>query len=95
MNIFIGSKNSNVNFFAKTLVKMKALYKSLDQNVEVRKIKELKTLFQQIKTSTTEDVTLTLPNTKDTFFVTVESSLIGLGCVLFQRKDKKKRDSLK
>ena len=43
---------------------------------------ELEILFQQIKSSITKDVTLNLPNAKHQFFITVDSSSIGIECVL-------------
>ena len=53
---------------------------------------DLETLFQQIKISITKDFTLTLPNSNHPFFITVESCLIRIGCVLFQMTDKGKLD---
>ena len=51
-------------------------------------------LFQQIKSSITKDDTLSLTHTYHPVFVTVISSLHGIGCVLFQKKDKEKLDGI-
>ena len=37
-----------------------------------------------MKSSLTSDTELTIPNTKHSFFITVDASLIGLGGFLFQ-----------
>ena len=63
---------------------MKPLYDLLYKNFKFHWNTDLETLFQQIKTFITEDVTLTLPNTNHPLFITVDSSLIGIGFVLFQ-----------
>ena len=38
----------------------------------------------------TSDTELTIPNTKNPFFITVDASLIGLGAVLFQLNEQNK-----
>ena len=51
---------------------------------------DLETLLQQYKAPPTKDFTLTLPNTNDQIYITVDSSLIGIGCVIFQMNDEGK-----
>ena len=55
-------------------------------------ILNLKHCLDKIKHSNTKNVTLTLPNTKYPFFITVDLSLIGIGCVLFQTNEHGKLD---
>ena len=38
----------------------------------------------------TADTELTIPNTKHSFFITVDASLVGLGAVLFQMNEENK-----
>ena len=38
----------------------------------------------------TADTELTIPNTKQPFFITVDAFLVGLGAVLFQMNEEKK-----
>ena len=71
---------------------MKVLYDLLEQNIKFHQKNLLKTLIQQIKKTITNDVTLTLPNTNHPFYITVDSSLTGIGCVLFQMDKKGKLD---
>ena len=49
-------------------------------------------MFQQIITSMTKDVSPTLTNTKPPFYITVESSVNVIGCVLIQMNNKRKMD---
>ena len=71
---------------------MKPLYDLLIHNIKFKWNKKLETLFKQVQTSITEDVTLTLPNTNYPFFFTVDSYLIGMGYVLLQMIDTQKLD---
>ena len=71
---------------------MKPLYDLLPYNSKFRWNIELETLFQQISTSNTKDVTLTLTNTNRPIFISVDFSLISKGCVLFQTNNKGKLD---
>ena len=50
--------------------------------------------FKQPKTSITKDVTLTLPNRKHPFCITVDSSFHGVGCVIFQMSAKGSFDNI-
>ena len=50
-------------------------------------------MFQQNKTSIIKDVTLTLPGSNLTFFFTVDSSLVCIGCVLIQLNPNGKLDT--
>ena len=80
LKMFIGSINFSINFRDKLTASVKPLYKLLLDVITFHWNNELETRFQQIKTSITKDVTLTIPKTNHTFFVTVDSSLIGIGC---------------
>ena len=71
-------------------VNLKPLYDLLRDCFNFHRNNELETSFQQTKTSITKDVTLTLPNTNHPFFIFVDSSSIGTGCVLFQMSDSDK-----
>ena len=55
---------------------------------------ETETLFKQIQSSITQDVTLTEPNTNHPLFVIVVFPSIGIGCVLFQNNDIGKLDNI-
>ena len=72
---------------------MKPLYDLLHDIIKLHWKNDLKTPFQQIRTSITKDVTPTLPSTNHPFFNIVDSSLIGLACGLFQMNDKVKLDN--
>ena len=39
-------------------------------------------IFQDVKNAMTADTELTIPNTKHPFFITVDASLVGLGCLI-------------
>ena len=51
---------------------------------------EHETLFQQLKMSLTSETELTIPNTKEPFFITGDASFIGLGAVFFQLNEENK-----
>ena len=89
---FIGSMNFYSKFIEKLHVNLKPFYDILHDDTKFHWNDELETLFRKIKHSITKDVTLTLPNTKYPFFITVGSSLIGIGCVLFQMNEHGKLD---
>ena len=63
---------------------MKPLYDLLHDNIKFKWKEELKTLVQQIKSSITDDVTLSLPSTNHPFFNTVVACLTGIGFTLIQ-----------
>ena len=46
--------------------------------------------IEKLHMSLTSETELTKPNTKHSFFITVDASLIGLGAVLFQLNDQNK-----
>ena len=50
----------------------------------------MKPYFTNYKNALTSDTELTIPNTKDPFFITVDASLIELGAVFFKLNDKNK-----
>ena len=86
------SMNFYSNFIEKFHVNMKVLCDLLQKNIKFHQKMLLETLIQQIKITITNDVTPTLPNTNHPFYITVDSSLIGIGCVLFQKEEKGKLD---
>ena len=53
---------------------------------------EMETLLQQIETSITKDVTLTLPKSNQPLFINIYPFLIGGGSVLHRMNDKGKLD---
>ena len=69
---FIGSMKFYSKFFDKLRVNMKTLSDLLHDNNKFHWNDGLETLFQQIESSLTKDVTLTLPNTNLSFFITVD-----------------------
>ena len=89
---FIGSTIFHPKSFDKLHNKMRPLFGSLPDNIETYWNIELETLFQQIKPSTTKNVTLTLPKTNNPFVITADSPQICIGYVLFQMNNKGKLD---
>ena len=87
-----------MNFYSKFIdrlhVIVKPLYGLLHDNNKFHWNNELETLFQQIKTKITKDVTLTLHNTIHPKLTTKDSPVIAIGCVSFQTIDKGKLDIL-
>ena len=88
------SKNFLSCFSDKLYVNMKPLYITLHDNKNFHWNNEVETLFQQIKTPITKDVTLTLPNTNHSYFITVNFSLTDVGSVLFQTNKKGTLDNI-
>ena len=84
---FIGSINFYSKFNEKLHVDLKPFYNILHDDTKFHRNIELETLLRKIKLSITKDVTLPLPNTKYQFFITVDSSIIGIGYVLFQMNE--------
>ena len=75
-------------FFDKFHVIMKPSYDLLQDINKYHWNIQIETLFQQFKTSNTKYVTLTPSNTNDALFITVDFSLLGISCVVFQMNDK-------
>ena len=82
----------NSKFIAELHMNLKPLFVLLIDNINFHWNDELETLFQHNKISGTKDVPLTLPNINHPFFITKDSSLIGIGCVLFQKNERRKMD---
>ena len=78
--------------FDELQIKMKPMYNLHHDNIKFHRKTDMKTLFQQTRTSITQGFTLTLHDTKHPFFNSPDNSLIGIGCVLFQTNDKGKLD---
>ena len=57
---------------------------------EISKDSRTKKIFQDVKSAMTAETELTIPNTKQPFFKTVDASLVGLGAVLFQMNEDNK-----
>ena len=68
---------------------MKPLYDFVHEKSKFHRNSELEVLFQRMKTYNTKDFTLTLPQPNHPLIITVDISLIGIGCILFQKTDKK------
>ena len=58
--------------------------------VKFQRTPELEKIFQDVKNSMTADTNLIIPNTKHSFFIPVDASLVGLGAVLFQMNEENK-----
>ena len=81
---FIGALNFYTNFIGKLHINLKPFYDLLHENTPRKWTEDHERLFQTLKTSLTSDTELTIPKTKHPFFITVGTSLIGLGAVIFQ-----------
>ena len=81
---FIGALNFSTKFIEKLHFNLKPFYDLLHENTPWNWTDEHEHLFQKLKMSFSSETELTIPNTKHPFFITVDSSLIGLGAVLFQ-----------
>ena len=81
---FIGALNFYTAFNEKLHISLKPFYDLLHGNTPWKWTEDHERSFQTLKTSLTSDTQLTIPNTKHTFFITVDASFIGLGAVLFQ-----------
>ena len=68
----------------------KPLYTLLHDDVKFQWTTELEKIFQDVKNSMTADTELTIPNTKISFFIILDASLVGLGAVLFQMNEENK-----
>ena len=88
---FIGSMNFYSKFIDEHPSIMKSLYDWLHDTFKVHWNNAVEPLFQHIKTTLTKIVTLTIPITNH-FYITVDSSLIGIGSVLFHMNDKGEMD---
>ena len=73
-----------MNFFSEIFdeiqVNMKSLFDLLNDKIGFHWKIELKTIFEQNKTSITKDVVLTLPNTNHPFVISLDSPLNGTDC---------------
>ena len=85
----------SVNFYSKFVEKLhinlKPLYTLLHDDVKFQWTPELEKIFQDVKNAMTAETELTIPKKKHPFFITVDASLVGLGAVLFQMNEEKKR----
>ena len=87
---FLGSVNFYSNFIEKLHKNRKPLYTLLHDDVKFQWTPEIDKIFQEIKNSMTADTKLTIPNTENPYFITVDASLVGLGAVLFQMNQENK-----
>ena len=76
--------------FLDTIHILKPIYDLLHENTPWKRTDEHERLFQKTKTSLTSKTELAIPNTKHSFFITVDASLIGSGAVLFQLNEENK-----
>ena len=85
-------------FYSKILaelyVKIKLLYDGVQVKAIFQRNIELECLFRQLQTCTTQDITLTLPNTNNPIFITEGFSPDGIGCVPFQMKNEKRLNDM-
>ena len=87
---FIGALNFYTKFIEKLHITLKPFYDLLHENTPWKWTDEHESLFQKLKMSLTSETELTIPNTKHTFFITVDASFIGFGAVLFQLNEQNK-----
>ena len=87
---FLGTINFYSKFIEKLHINLKPLYNLLHDDINFQWTPELEKTFNTIKNTMTSDTELTIPNTKNPFFITVDASLIGLGAVLFQLNEQNK-----
>ena len=87
---FLGSVNFYSKFIEKLHINLKPLHTLLHDDVKFQRTPDLEKIFQDIKNTMTAETELTIPNTKHPVFVTVDSSLVGLGAVVFQLNDENK-----
>ena len=87
---FHGSVNFYSKFIEKLHVNLKPLYTLLHDDVKFQWTPELEKIFQNVKNAMTADTALTVPNTTNPFFITVDASLVGLGAVSFQMNEENK-----
>ena len=87
----IRALNFYTKFIGKLHINLKPFYDLLHENTPWKWTDEKETLFQKLKMSLTSETELTIPNTKHTFFITVDAPLIGLGAVLFQLNEENKK----
>ena len=87
---FIGALNFYTKFIEKLHINLKPFYDLLHENTPWNWTDEHESLFQKLKMSLTSETELTIPNTKQPFFITVDASLIGLRAVLFQLNEQNK-----
>ena len=86
----LGTINFCSNFIEKLHIFIKPLYNLLHDDINFQWIPQLEKTFNTIKDTMTSDTELTIPKTKNSFFTTVEASLIGLGAVFFQLNEQHK-----
>ena len=87
---FLGSVNFYSKFIEKLHINLKPLYTLLHDDVKFQWTPELEEIFQNVKNTMTANTELTIPNTTQPFFITVDASLVGLGAVLFQMNEENK-----
>ena len=88
---FIGALDFCTKFIEKLHLDLKPFYDLLLENTPWKWTDEHETVFQKLKRSLTTGRELTKPNTKHSYLITVDASLMGLGAVLFQLNGKIKR----
>ena len=87
---FLGSVNFYSKFIEKLHKNLKPLYTLLFDDVKFQWTPEIERIFHDVNNTLTAETELTIPNTKHPFFITVDASLVGIGAVLFQMKEKNK-----
>ena len=81
---FSGALNHYTKFIEKLHINLKPFYDPLHEITPWKCTDEHERLFHELKMYLTSDTELTIPNTKQPFFITVDASLIELGAVLFR-----------
>ena len=88
--IFLGALNFYTKVIEELHIHLKPFCDLLHENTPWKWTDERQTLFQLLKMSLISQTELTIPNTKHTFFITVDASLIGIGAVVFQLNEENK-----
>ena len=90
LNSFIGALNFYAKLIEKLNINRKPFYDLLREKTPWSWTTEHESFFHKLKNALISDTKLTIPNTNNLFFITVDVSLIGLGAVLFQQNENKK-----
>ena len=73
---FIGALNFQTKVLEKLHINLKPFYNLLHENTPWNLTEEHEHLFQPFKTTLTSETELKIPNTKHTFVIAVDASLI-------------------
>ena len=81
-------------YIKKLHVESKPFYDLIRDSTSFHWTKEHKRIFQLIKDRISEDTILAIPSTENPFYIHVDSSNVGTGCILLQQFPERKRTIL-